>query len=131
MSSDFGRHCGLGFLEFEEAPFRSRRKLPLRFDQTRVLSIGRWTQGRTIHLFGLLPGPQLLLRTPRTSGRQAAYSSARSDFDHRMTQACLHTALLSCAYVQSSRNMRYNLMASLRATATLASARCLRTASRR
>src|SRR6266581_2875378 len=61
--------------------------------KARVLSISRWTQGLTIHLFGTC-SPQLLLRTPRSSGRQAAHSSARFlSSVHRMTRAHLHNGL--------------------------------------
>ena len=68
---------------------------------------------------------------PDFSGRQAAHSSARFPSSvHGMTRAHLHTALHSCVYVQSSRNIRYNLTASLRATATLAKGRFFRIASR-
>ena len=69
--------------------------------------------------------------SPRSSGRPAAHSSGRLPCRHSMTRAHRHTALPSCAYVWSSRSIQYNLVASLRATATLARARCLRIASRR
>ena len=76
--------------------------------------------------------PQLLVRTPHSLGEAGCLLKRSAGFRrHRMTQAHLHTALHSCAYVQSWRNIQYSLMASLRATATLASARCLRMASRR
>ena len=65
--------------------------------------------------------------------REAGCSTQALGFrfaDHRMTRAHPHDGASTVARTSSSRNIRYNRVANLRATATLADAAILRAAPR-
>src|ERR1700685_4572325 len=63
-----------------------------------VLSIGRWTQGLTTHLSGKFCHNCCFELPALRGGRRPTQAVGRC-FRHRMTQACLHMALHSCAVV--------------------------------
>ena len=118
-----------------DVPFPSALGVAVAFSRRRprlVFFLNRAVDARSHHPSLRYLLPRLRLRTPHLFGEAGCLLNQSAEpSGHGMTQACLHTALHSCAYVQSSRNIRYNLIASFLATATLARARCLRTARRR
>jgi len=133
VSSAFRQQFSAGVLGFNQAPFRSLGKA-FDFAIRPKLVLSQSRGGRKVSpsiSSGSTCSHNCQFELPARRGGGLPTQAIDPAFDHSMTQARPHTALHSCAYVQSSRNIQYNLMASLRATATLASARCLRTASLR